>query len=419
MKLKRIGQGCLAATASLAMGFGITSCSPGATIDYVFVTSNTPSGQITSYHVDSQSGTLAKVAGTPVPSQGNNPVYEVASPNGQFLYVANHDSNNIAVFSIATNGQLASLHTYPTPGSEPVSMAVNATGTLLFVVDYYAPGFNDTTPGPGALVVYPINSDGSLGTPVTTGSTAYSPLQCFPTGVAVTPNGNYVYVTNTNSVVVTTTSPTTATPPATPAACPTQGTISAFAVSSNGTLASVAGSPFAAGSTPTGIAIDPTSRFVYATDSVQNQLIVYNIVNGGSLYPLQNGPFATGTFPVSVAVDPRDKYLYVTNFNSSNISEYTVSQSTGAPSAGAASTFSTNAAGPTCLVIDPALARYVYVSASRDVYIAGGRLDPNTGALSGVQNSPYPASGKPTCVAAVPHGNHATQFVTPYAGQTQ
>lgn len=412
MKLKRIGQGFLAAAASLAMGLGTTSCNPSTTIDYIFVTSNSPSGQIASYHVDSQSGALTEVAGTPVSSQGNNPVYEVTSPNAQYLYVANHDSNNIAVFSIATSGQLASLHTYTTPGSEPVSLAINPAGTLLFVVDYYAPGFSDTTPGPGALIVYPINADGSLGAAANTGALPYSSLQCFPTGVAIAPNGSYVYVTNTNSVVVTTASPTTATPPATPAGCPAQGTISGFSVASSGALTAVPGSPFTAGSTPTGIAVDQTSRFVYATDSAQNQLIVYNILGGGALFPLPNGPFTTGTFPVAVTVDPRDQYLYVTNFNSSSISAFTISQSTGAPSALASSNFASGSPGPTCILIDPGIARFVYTSDYVGSYIGGGELNPNTGGLTGIQNSPYPAAGKPTCVAGVPHGNHATQYVT-------
>lgn len=417
MKLKRIGQGFLAATASLGMGLGMASCSPSATIDYVFVTSSSPSGQITSYHVDSISGALTQVSSTPVSSQGNNPVAEVASPNQQYLYVANHDSSNIAVFSIGTSGQLANTHTYSTPGTEPVSMAINAAGTLLFVVDYYAPGYSDKTPGPGALVVYPVNSDGSLGSPVTMSGLSYSPLQCFPAGVAVTPNGSYVYVTNTNSVVVTTSSPTTATPPATPATCPSQGTISGFSVASNGTLSAVSGSPFSAGTTPTGIAIDPTSRFVYTTDSTQNQLIVYDLLTGGILYPLPNGPFATGTFPVSVVVDPRDEYLYVTNFNAGTISEYTVSQATGSPSASASSSMNTGSPGPTCLLVDPALGRFVYTSNYVGSYIGGAELNPNTGELTGTQGAPYPVAGKPTCVAAIPHGNHATQYVSSTAGQ--
>jgi len=424
MKLTRIGQGLLAVAASAGLGFGITSCSPSQTIDYLFVTSNSAAagsngdGQITAYHVDSQSGAISQVAGTPVDSKGANPVSAVTTPNQQFLYVANHGGNNIAEFAIGTDGQLAFGHTYTTAGSEPVSLAINSTGTLLFVLDYYGPGFSDATPGPGILIVYPINADGTLGTPVASGGQPYSTVQCFPGGVAVSASGAYAYVSNTNSVVITTSPPSTPTPPATPSSCPTQGTISGFTVASSGALTPISGSPFAAGTTPTAIAIDLTSRFVYTTDSVQNQLIVYQILGGGVLLPLTNGPFSsTGTFPAGIVIDPRDKYLYITNFNSSTISAYTISQVTGQPSGLATSSFDTHGASPTCILVDPAFGRFIYTALSHDNLVAAAKLDPNTGELTGVQNSPYTVSGTATCVAAVPHGNHANQFVTAFPGQ--
>jgi 6-phosphogluconolactonase (cycloisomerase 2 family) len=419
MKWKTIGQGLLAVTASLGMGLGVTSCSPSQTIDYVFVTSNaagSTNGEVASYHVDSESGALSLVAGSPFADSGSNPVALVASPNQQYLYVANHDSSNIAMYTIGTDGQLAAGKTYPTPGTEPVSLALNSTGTLLFVLDYYAPGFTDATPGPGALVVYPVNADGSLGTPVSSAGLSYSTVQCFPGGVAVTPDGNYAFVSNTNSVIVTTSPPTSGTAPVRPGTCPAQGTISAFSVAAGGSLSAVAGSPFSAGTTPTGIAVDQTSRFVYTTDSVQNQLIVYNILQGGALAPLINGPFNTGTFPVSVTIDPRDLYMYVSNYNSSTLSEYTISQATGQPSGLATSTFDTHGAQPTCVVVDPAFGRFVYTTDYAGGYIQAGQLDPNTGVLATIQNAPYNAIGHPTCLTAVPHGNHATQIVPVTAG---
>jgi 6-phosphogluconolactonase (cycloisomerase 2 family) len=423
MKLTRIGQGLLAAAASLGLGFGIASCSPSQTIDYLFVTSNSAAsgsngdGQITSYHVDSDTGAITQVAGTPVDSKGANPVSAVTSPNGQFLYIANHGSNNVAEFAIGTDGQLSFGHTYTTAGSEPVSLAINNAGTLLFVLDYYGPGFSDTTPGPGILTVYPINADGSLGSPVASGGQSYTTLQCFPGAVAVSANGSYAYVSNTNSVVVTTAPPSTPTPPATPSTCPSQGTISGFTVGSSGALTQIAGSPFPAGTTPTAIAIDLTSRFVYTTDSVQNQIIVYSILGGGTLVPLTNGPFSTGTFPVGIVIDPRDEYMYITNYNSSTISAYTISQASGQPSGLATSSFDTHGASPTCILVDPAFGRFVYTSLSHDNLVAAARLDPNTGELTGVPNSPYTVSGTATCVAAVPHGNHSNQYVTAFPGQ--
>ncbi len=419
MKLTNFGQVALAAAACLAAGLSLTACNPSSTIDYVYVTSTTSTGgEVSSYHLDSVSGALSQVAGSPFSSQGNNPVAEVPSPNGQYLYVANEASNNIAQMVIGTDGQLSPGKTYTTPGTEPISLAINTTGTLLFVLDYYSPGYSDASPGPGALMVYPINSDGTLGSPVASSGLSYSPVQCFPGGVAVTANGSYAYVTNTNSVVVTTTPPTTTTLPATPSGCPANGTISGFSISSSGVLAPVAGSPFLAGTTPTGIAIDPTSRFLYATDSVQNQLIAYDILAGGALQPLINGPFTTGTFPVGVTIDPRGEYLYVTDFNSAAVNEFTINQSTGSPSAGAANSFGTKQPYPTCVVVDPALGRWLYTSDfSTPGNITAATLNPDTGALGGVQNSPFPANGIPTCVTAVPHGNHATQYVSANPGQ--
>ena len=416
MKLTRIGQGLLATAACLGVGLSLTACSPSDTIDYLFVTSNNPKSEVTSYHVDSIAGTITQVTGTPVSSQGTNPVAEVASPNQQYLYVANHDSNNIGVFQIGTDGQLAPWGSpVTTPGSEPIALGINNAGTLLFVVDYYGPGYSDASPGPGALIVYPIASNGSLGSPVVNGSNAFTPLQCFPGGVAVTANGNYVYVTNTNTAINTTAAPSSATLPATPSTCPSQGTISGFAIGSSGSLTAIPGSPFLAGSTPTGIAADPTNRFVYATDSVQNQLIVYDILSSGTLNPVNNGPFATGgVFPVSVVVDPRGLYIYVGNYSDGTISEFTIIQSTGAPSSISNSTgsFNTKATGTTCVVVDPAIARFVFASDYIGSDIAAAELVPNTGALSANQGQPYQSPGGPTCVAAVPHGNHAGQYTS-------
>jgi 6-phosphogluconolactonase len=421
MKFRRIGQGLVAVATCVGLGLGITSCSPSDTIDYVFVTSNNASsgtgdGQITAYHADSISGALSQVAGTPTDSGGANPVAEIPSPNGRYLYVANHGSNNVAEFVVGTSGELSLGNKYTTPGSDPISLSMNSAGTLLFVLDYYGPGYSDSNPGPGILVVYPMNADGTLGSPVASGGLSYSPVQCFPGGVAVTPNSSYVYVSNTNAVIVTTAGYTTANPPALPASCPTQGTISGFAVSSGGALTAVPGSPFPAGATPTGIAADVTSRFLYTADSTQNQLIVYDIESGGALLPLNNGPFTTGTLPVGLAVDPRDEYLYVTNYNGQSISEYAISQANGLPSALATTGWNTGSPGPTCVVVDPSLGRYVYAALSQTNYVAAAVLNPNTGELTGVQNTPYQVTGKATCVAAIPHGNHATEYVPTTSG---
>ena len=43
-----------------------------------------------------------------------------------------------------------------------------------------------------------------------------------------------------------------------------------------------------------------------------------------------NNNFSAGTGPVSVAVDPSGKFAYVANFNSKDVSAYTINAATGA-----------------------------------------------------------------------------------------
>ena len=62
------------------------------------------------------------------------------------------------------------------------------------------------------------------------------------------------------------------------------------------------------------------------------------------------GPFATGSYPSSLTVDPRGKFMYVTNRNASTISAYTIDLSTGNPTTANAGTGGTKT-NPTCVTI--------------------------------------------------------------------
>jgi 6-phosphogluconolactonase (cycloisomerase 2 family) len=192
--------------------------------------------------------------------------------------------------------------------------------------------------------------------------------------------------------------------------------VDAFSVASGGVLSTISGSPYPAGTAPSAIASDPTNRFLYVTDSRQNQLIVWTILSTGILNPNQNGPFKTDTFPISLAVDPRGMFIYVANYNAADISAYAINQSTGTPSAVAGASSYATGAGPSCVLIEPGLGRFVYTANFIDNTVSGLQLNPNTGTLTANQNSPYLAAGQPTCAAAIPHGNHSTQAVSASAG---
>lgn len=406
-QLKHPGARLLAAASMAALSLLILSCGASNTVDFLYVTSNLQSpGQINAYEVNSESGAIHQIADSPYPSGGRNPVYEVASPNGLNLYVANHDDNTIVEYAIGTDGKLYPLTTTNTPGTEPVALAVNSSGTALYVLDYYAPAapgqpsYTDLNPGPGALIVYPINTNGSLGTALSIGAANYFPVQCFPTNLTVTPNGNFVYVTNTNAVVVTTSPPVTGTVPMLPASCPSSGTVSAFSVTASA-VTPVAGSPFSTGSAsePTGILADPRSGSLYVTDSALNQLYTYSIQSSGALSLAST--VATGTMPMGATIVPGASapFLYVTNFKDGSISIYSLS------SAGPSLVATSNAgsSGPLCVLADPNTHRFLYTADYIGGTVGGAEFNPSTGTLITNQGSPYVSSGQPTCVAAITH----------------
>src|ERR1700684_2543728 len=168
MTFSKFGRIALASVVSLGLGFGAIACGPSNTIDFVYVTSSKQNpGQITVYRVDSEAGALIPIPTSPYSSGGANPVADVTSPNGKNLYVVNHDSNAVVVFAISTDGSLSQQQSCTTPGTFPTQLAINTAGTYLYVVETYQPGFSANKPGPGALVVFPINANGQLGATAT------------------------------------------------------------------------------------------------------------------------------------------------------------------------------------------------------------------------------------------------------------
>jgi 6-phosphogluconolactonase len=394
MKLSKFGRIALASVVTLGLGFGVTACGPPNTIDFLYVTSSKSNpGQINVYKVDSQAGALIPIANSPYSSGGQNPVADVTSANGKNLYVVNHDSNAVVVFAISTDGSLSQQQSCSVPGTFPTQLAINKAGTYLYVVETYQPGFSASKPGPGALVVFPVNDTGQLGAtgslcqPVANGANAFFPVGNNPVAVNVLVSSNYVYAVNENDA-----------------------TLSAFQVGTSGALTLIATYPV--GVSPNAISSDPTSKFLYVTDGAANQMIGFTIQTNGTLINMQT-PFKTDILPDSVQVDPRGIYVYVANYNANDVSAYTIDRSTGnATQISGATTYAVDA-GPTCILIEPAEARFVYTSNFLGDTVSGLTLNPATGALAPVQNTPFKATGNPTCSAAITHGNHSIEVVQP------
>jgi 6-phosphogluconolactonase len=392
--------GTMASMMGLATMLGLTACTRDYTVAYVYMTATNKGavGGLNSYAVDYQTGSLVRI-GSAVPT-GTNPVSVVAAPNGLFIYVLNHDDSTVQEFAVQGDGSAVSKNTYKTTGTLPTAAAIDQGGKFLYVTYTYQTGYSATTPGPGGISIFPINSDNSLGTPsnVNVGNN--------PVAITTSNFNSFVYVVDQE-----------VSPNAAVLGFSENTSTGALTVLPGTVISTVAGKTAAtgypAGTTPSAIAEDPTARFVYVTDQATNQLYGKVVQAGGALVSMVNGPFATGLFPLAMTIDPRGKFLYVSNYNANTVSAYAIDQATGAPSGSVGSASTKVGTGPTCLAIEPALGIYLYTSNQLDGTVSGLKLDPHNGGLTNIQNTPFPATGVPACTVAVANGSHATQIVQP------
>lgn len=402
MKFSKTSRLVLASAVGLAAASFLAGCQI-VTIDYVFVActakGNGGADEILTYAADSQSGALRQV-NKAVTSGISDPVALATSSNFFSLYVANQGNSSIAHFGIADTGVLSPLDSVTT-AQPPVFIAVNQADTYLYVIS----GTTSAT-----LTEYPLDSNGKIGAAAAQEALSLpaNPSDTIiATGVTVLPNNAAVYVSaydqsayNPDGTVTSTANP---------------GWVFGFTVGSGGSLTPTTNSPYKAGVKPSALAPDPTSSFVYVTDFASNQLVGYTVQTDDSLNFIITPPSKTGNQPAAIKVDPRGLYIYLANSLGNDVSAYTINLPTGIPSTVVnvtSSAVNSTDTQPIALAIDPALGRFVYTANYLGNSISGFRLNPDSGALSPTQATPYPTGKNPTALAIVPHGNHATQSVT-------
>lgn len=292
------------------------------------------------------SGSLSQGSSSPPPSlpaMAPTSVTFAPDPSGKiamFVYVANRYGKNIAVYTIdrstgaltaagritttnqalsvaadpsgrflyASDGSVSSFHidagtgglklTGSASADFPESIAVHPSGQFV-----YAPNLGGCPSGPGEVSSFTANS--STGTLTSTGSIVAGAC---PWAVAIDPFGKFVYVANRGDCD----SPTGV------------GTISMYGIDSiSGVLTSIGS--IEAGSCTSSLAVDPSGRFVYATNDFVS---IYHIDSStGTLTSL--GSVTAGLLPQSVAVDPPGKFAYVANTGSNDVSMYSIDATTG------------------------------------------------------------------------------------------
>jgi 6-phosphogluconolactonase (cycloisomerase 2 family) len=426
------GQTCTVAngtgtTASANVTSVAITCSGGsAAVGKFAYVANNGDGTISAYTIDSTSGKLTAVSGSPYPD-GTAPAAVSLAPNGKFAFSASNNGTKIHAFTIdQTTGQLTEVSGSPfstgfTTGSTYPDIAVDAQSAHLYLAsagDSKVAGFtiSQTT---GALT--PLT-----GSPYAAGAGAGA----IP---AFSPNGKFLYVMDQGATGTGANS------------------VSGYAIGTDGSLTAIAGSPFAAGTNPSWISFTPDGNFAYVADSGMDDISAYSVntttgaltalstpmfqtdehpedltidAAGKHLYaPVANGSTAgavqvftiaaagtltsvgstpAGVTPVFLDIEPTGKFAYVASAAGAEVYGYSINATTGALTALTGSPYSTGAGSrPQFITIDPS-GKFGYTANEGAGTVSGFAIDSTTGVLTAVPSSPVPAGNKPIFVSISP-----------------
>jgi len=331
------------------------SCGQSARFAYV---ANKLSNNISAYTVNTTTGALTPIAGSPFVSTGSGPESVSVGPGGNFLYVTNSASNDLSVFSVDSDtGVLSPVATVPT-GDTPYGIAVDPAGGYLYVSNNSS---NDVS-------AYAIAASGGTLTEI---SGSPFPVGIAPTSLTTDPSGKFLYIANYGS-----------------------GTVSALLIdSANGSLSAVAGSPFAAGRGPISIAVSGTG-FAYVANQVAATISEYSVDSStGALTAVPASPLATQSAPMSLDLDPSGGSLIVADVTQANeVATFSIND-TGALTLSAATQTGTS---PVDVAIDPSGEfAYVVCAGTNNVFV----YTINAGVLTPAAQVSVPAGTGPQSIA--------------------
>jgi 6-phosphogluconolactonase (cycloisomerase 2 family) len=380
-------------------------------------------GEIDVFEVDSESGSMRQIPTSPFPSGGRNPVAEAVSSDSTNLYVVNQDDNTIVQFIIGNDGKLYPQNTVNTPGIYPMAVAVSGSLLFVVDTYQPLASCATASPCSGSIAVFPITTvagnppSDELGTALTnTGNGAnYWPLALpgkpghviEPTAVDVLGSDLYVTAydaTASASYIFGFSIGSSGALTALNGGAPLTGTYFAL-----GTCPSAyVNAPEVAGTCPSGITTftDSTGSYAYVTDSANGRIHAYSVASDGNLAELSGSPFAAGNQPAAIVADSKYPYLYVANMLDSTVTAYSISSGVLSPLGSGTTGGGTYTTGsqPVAIGIDPSTNHFLYSVNYLGSNVSGFELSSTSGTLLNSKNSPYTANAFPTAVAAITHG---------------
>jgi 6-phosphogluconolactonase (cycloisomerase 2 family) len=324
--------GWLQCVAMAACALLLASCGSSSKSAFVYLASQgTSPGIVTAYKVDLRSGVLNSSNGALVQTgnavkAGTQPTVLLFDPTSSFAYAANFGSNDISLFTVNKDGSLAAASGTAalTNAARPSALAIDPGAHFLFVANQgLAATLTNPVAIPGNVSVFAIGSGGALtevaGSPFGIQETSpplqFNPIAPFPSGVAVSHQGNFVYVSDQANNAVVSFSFDSTSGALTPIA---EGCAQCFGVN--------------VGTGPTALLSPPAGNFLYVANSSSNNIFEFAIdPNDGTLSPIQANTTTvpTGVGPIAMTTDPAAKYFYALANGGSQVIGYTLNQVTG------------------------------------------------------------------------------------------
>jgi 6-phosphogluconolactonase len=223
--------------------------------DLVYVINSGGNSNVVGFHLD-DGGNLIMIPHSIryLSATNTGPSSLAFSPDGRLLLATEKITNNIDVFSVESDGSLSEPKVTPDPVPGLFDVVFSPDGAALIVQT--GPAGSSTA---SSVSSYLVEAGGTL-LPVTGSVPTLGSAACW---VALTPNGQFAYVSNSLS-----------------------STISAFAVGGSGTVAALPSTVVA--SLPTGsanldIAVSPDAKYVYTLNSGTGTIDIFAVQPNGSL----------------------------------------------------------------------------------------------------------------------------------------
>jgi YD repeat-containing protein len=353
------------------------------------------------FSVDSATGTLAEIPGSPFPlpsqASGVASVFTI-DPSGQYGYLAL--GSFIYGYGIdPANGTPTAL-----PDS-PYSATQNLFGLTWDPSGKFAYGQGSDSSG---NVVLELGLNASTGT-LTTLSRV--PVRSLSFALAVSKGSAPATVVPRFAYVASGGGPAGA------------NSVSGYSIDpTTGALSPVAGSPFAEGFSPVFATTDLAGRFLFLANrcsdatctAAAGSVSAYQIDPvTGALTLASGAPFLAGNVAAGVVVDPSTQFAYVINNQDSTVSIYAIDPVSGALTPLPGSPYATVSNGSAAATIDPVGFRFLVaakcLACTNGTLYDYGFFSPNIGRWAGL-NQQLPLGPSPQSIAASPAGRFA--FVT-------